>query len=207
MGSAAARAGHVHLLPWLLQHGNPLDPSETLRAVAQHCDLAALQSAWHLLIPQLGQMAAFYNPRRAVVWAACESGRPDTRAKVAWLLDEAPGAGTVPASGKERERLLLQGAKGAARAGDVPLLRWLTEVQGLDLPAAAPGEPVRGPVQVLCGALCASDLAAAEWLVREGGCALPEPEEDLVVVWMVAAMYGVWPRCGGWWNGGCRSTR
>ncbi len=190
LGSAAARAGHVHLLPWLLQHGCPLSPSDTLKAAAQHSDLAALQSAWQLLIPRMVEMGAVDHPKPAVVCAACESGRPDAREKVAWLLDQAPGAGFVPASGDERQKLLLEAATGAARAGDVPLLRWLTEVQGLDLPGAPPGEPGHGTARVLCRALCAPDLAAAEWLVGEVGGALPMPAGDLVFVWMVAAIHG-----------------
>ncbi len=193
LGSAAASAGHVHLLPWLLQHGCPLSPTYTLKAAAQHCDLAALQSAWQLLIArmvEMGTISCYLKP--TVVCAACESGRPDAREKVTWLLDQAPGAGTVPASGDERKKLLLEAATGAARAGDVPLLRWLTEVQGLDLPGAVPGEPGRGPVHMLPWTLCAPDLAAAEWLVGEGGCALPEPDDEvrLNAVWRIAAIHG-----------------
>ncbi len=50
---AAVRQGHVHLLPYMVQHGCPLDVPRTLAAVAQHCDLSALREAWALL-PQLG---------------------------------------------------------------------------------------------------------------------------------------------------------
>ncbi len=46
-GVVAAQSGHAHLLPWLLAHCPGLvDPARALHAVAQHCDLEALQRAW-----------------------------------------------------------------------------------------------------------------------------------------------------------------
>ncbi len=49
VGTAAARAGHAHLLPWLVEHRCPLDPRRTLVAAAQYCDLAGLQTACNVL--------------------------------------------------------------------------------------------------------------------------------------------------------------
>ncbi len=49
VGTAAARAGHAHLLPWLVEHCCPLDPRRTLAAAAQYCDLPGLQTTWYVL--------------------------------------------------------------------------------------------------------------------------------------------------------------
>ncbi len=180
-GVAAAEAGHAHLLPWLVEHCCPLDPRRTLEAAAQHCDLEGMQVAWRAIVPRLAAMGD--RETRSLIEGVVEmAGRclyPDARDKVAWLLNQAAGLGTVPAYWALRGQLLLAAAKGAAAAGNVPLLRWLSGQQGLDLASARTHDtstPNR-PCHVLAAAMRAPGMEAAEWVVDEAGFPLPAGEQ------------------------------
>ncbi len=192
-GVAAAKAGHAHLLPWLVEHCCPLDPLRTLEAAAQHCDLAGLQNAWQLLAPRLTMLegSPVIDAARVVRMAGRSLGL-DARDKVAWLLDQATAEVTVPASGLLRDQLLLAAAQGAAAAGKVPLLRWLSGEQGLDLAAAGPGGTEGSGHGVLACAMEAPDVGVAEWLVDEAGHPLPGAEDQggLEELWRSAGANG-----------------
>ncbi len=148
-GTSAVRSGHVHLLPWLVERRCPLlCPARTLAAVAQHCDLDALRSAWQLL----RQMDPSLPLDASTLDAAAESRTPDAIPKLQWLLDT--GAGSY--------RLSVHTAAAAARSGDLPRLQWL----------AARGCPLDTD-HVLASALAHADLAVAQWLAEQPGCRLP----------------------------------
>ncbi len=151
-GQAAARAGHAHVLGWLVQHCPAmLRPTGVLEVAAKHCSLAGLQAAWEAL---RGETAVFLPViTQWVLDAAAESATPDSIAKVDWVLATGPG----------RCGLKDSTVQAAARSGDVGLLRWL-QGHGCALSSST----------VLC-ALSHADLAVAQWLVDEAGCDLPAP--------------------------------
>ncbi len=176
-GEAAVKSGHLHLLPWLLQHGCPLDTHGTLNAAAEHCDLAGLQRVWELLgcgpDPPGRHDGTLYGE------LACTAARygPDAVAKLTWLLAMAEGS-------KQHYKgpwLLLNAATGAASSGRLPVLQWLLEValQGgvpmEDLWSRVVDGEARG--QALARALETGQLAAADWLVDEAGYPLPQELE------------------------------
>ncbi len=196
-GTAAVKSGHLYLLPWLLQHGCPLNIHATLAAAAEHCDLAGLQRVWELLgcdpDPPSRHDAWLYD---RLAGAAAISGR-DTVAKLAWVMAMAEGSRYY-----KGPRLLLNAVTGAAFAGRLPVLHWLLEValqRGVPLgelwSCAEDGEE-RG--QALARALGAGHLAVADWLVDEAGYPLPQQEqaqdqdqeEEREHLWGVAAMGG-----------------
>ncbi len=194
-GVAAAKAGHAHLLPWLVEHCWPLDPLRTLEAAAQHCDLAGLQTALRTIVPRLA--ATGDRDKQSLIEGVVEmAGRslsPGAQEKVAWLFSKAAGLGTVPASGALRDQLLLAAAQGAAAGGNVSLLRWLSGEQGLELAAAGPGDAEGSDgYWVLACAMEAPGVGVAEWLVDEGGCPLPGAEDQggLEDVWRSAVFSG-----------------
>ncbi len=197
-GTQAAMSGHAHLLPWLVEHGCPVNPQRTLKAAAWYCDLAGLQAAWRTIVPRLSlpgeEDSGALGPTRAeTIRMAGNSGSPDARAKIAWLLDdEATGVRCVPEV--PRAQLLVAAAAGAAGAGDKALVQWVRDEQGLDLTAAGPGHDLAGhPLPVLTGSMEAPSLSLAEWLVDEAGCPLPgpgDPEEGLEDLWRVAGYSG-----------------
>ncbi len=176
-GAAAVKSGHLHLLPWLLQHGCPLDTHGTLNAAAEHCDLAGLQRVWELLgcgpDPPGRHDGTLYGE------LACTAARfgPDAVAKLTWLLAMAEGS-------KQHYKgpwLLLNAATGAASSGRLSVLQRLLEValQGgvamEDLWSRVVDGEARG--QPLARALEAGQLAAADWLVDEAGYPLPQELE------------------------------
>lgn len=108
VGTVAARAGHAHLLPWLVEHRCPVDPRRTLAAAAQYCDLPGLQFAWNVLrgYPGTngsssgggggrssnssisdGEHISTADVDEEVLNAAAESLTPDALVKLQWLLD------------------------------------------------------------------------------------------------------------------------
>ncbi len=186
-GVAAAAAGHLHLLPWLLAHCPGLvDPAKTLTAVAGHCDLAGLQQAWGLLRErwdlaldvavqqERARLAHWHLPEGAsmakdlashtwapVLDAAAACKRPERSAKLEWVIAAAGGCGLVRGDT----------VAAAVRAGQLDRARWLLR----EFPWLRVG-PEKG--DILAAALEHSDLSVVEWLVDEVGCALPT-EEDL----------------------------
>ncbi len=149
-GEAAARAGHLHLLGWLVRHcPAQLNPSNVMHAAVQHCHLEGLQEAWEALqgLPHVSHR----NLNQWVLNAAAGLATPDAFAKMEWVL--ATGAGAC--------RLDNTTVTAAAHRGNLGLLRWLRE-RGC--------APSVGAVEA---ALCSADLSVAQWLVDEAGCKLP----------------------------------
>ncbi len=181
-GSAAVKAGHVHLLPWLLRNCVPLDPQRTLNAAAEHCDLAGLQSVWDLL--SAGPPGCSGRPYYSMwafkaIRAAARSQPPDSAAaKVKWLCEK----------NEDTEQSHLEAAVGAAEAGDVGLfLRWPLRRH---LHMLALGD---SGYAVLAAALQHfSEPEAVDWLLDEEGFMLPGDEEagGLLAVWKGAAASG-----------------
>ncbi len=162
-GVAAVRAGHVHLLGWLLRRCPGLvQPEQVLAAVALHRPLAELQQAWETLRGHFnngpsssnggggGSHSRHVRLTQAVLDAAAQSHTPDAIAKVEWLL--VAGANC---------RLRGSTAAAAACCGDLGRLRWLWDR--------------RCPFgqHALSLALEHASLSVAQWLVGEGLCELP----------------------------------
>ncbi len=185
-GVAAATAGHLHLLPWLLAHCPGLvDPAKTLAAVAGHCDLAALQEAWDVLRERwdLAVDAIVQGERRTLAgWhqqlgdstaksvATCRWGqvldaaaackRPGGSAKLEWVIQAGGGSSLVTADT----------VAAAMRLGHLDRVRWLLR----EFPWVRVG-PGKG--DIIAAALELSDLGVTEWLVDEVGCTLPKAED------------------------------
>ncbi len=196
MGSAAVKAGHPDLLSCLTDDKMPVNPTWTLIEAARHCDLASFQSTWRLLTRRWSGNGYEGGVKVWALYYAARPQSPDNQAKITWLLNEASGAGAVPATGAERIRLMIGAASGAAEFGNLPVLRWLKEAHGLDLTAATPREqPLHSssPFRVLATAMWAEDLDVARWVVDEAGCALPglEDQAGLEEVWRWAGERGM----------------
>ncbi len=155
-GTAAATAGHPHLIHWLYEHGCPLLPYHTLAAVARHCDLADLQSVWEMLPWDLyeerwwhegyGRWTSPLPSSLHDVAAAAAASSVDAIPKLQWMVSE------------HRPRILTEDvAKAAAARGDMGVLRWLQEQR--------PGRLCTPTV--LAAALQHADLSVAEWLVGQ----------------------------------------
>ncbi len=206
-GAAAVQSGHAHLLPWLVQHGCPLDLTDTVVAAVQHCSLEGLQRVWELMGCTSGlpdddrKDTALYR----VLKAAGGLTGATTLAKLSWLLSMAAGEG---AAHSRRQRLLEAAAERAAEAGSLPVLQWLY-VQGLDLAGEqgiveeALGEGVLPPVwsgpapwsKVLAAAIGQGHAEAVWWLVEVAGCPLPHEEQraELELIWNAAGKGGCVP--------------
>ncbi len=177
-GAAAVKSGHLHVLPWLLQHGCPLDMHATLEAAAAHCDLAGLQRVWELLgcgpDPPGQHEKTLYG---YLAHAAASSSR-DAVAKLTWLMAMAD----MSKQHYKGQWLLFKAAAGAASSGRLPVLQWLLEL------ASAEGVPmeelwsrvvdgdVRG--EPMAEALRNGHVAVADWLVDEAGYPLPQLEQQ-----------------------------
>ncbi len=195
-GAAAIRSGHLHLLPWLAQHGCLGVPRSTVEAALECCSLPEVQHVWELLgcdVEPHGSISPYDQWHLAYV-AACSAG-PDT-AKLSWLLSVMLGSATQ----QHRHDVVGFAAKGATVTGNLPLLRWLWGQQGLDA-MLTEGEGLslfldEGAMerQTLCGRVLSSALrhdhvAVAEWLVDEVGCPLPleqEQQQERELVWEAA---------------------
>ncbi len=191
-GSAAIRHGHLHLLPWLLQHGCPLSIERMLPAAAKHCDLAGLQRVWELLGGDSALWPHIVSDSYDLLAAIGGSG-PEAIAKLVWLLprvqrflDDPEGASS---------NVLVAVAQGATASGKQPMLRWLLHERGRNLRARwTPLEASDVPswCVVLGGALRHEHVAVADRLVDEADCALPKhvPPERLQQLWDQAARGG-----------------
>ncbi len=131
-GVATVRAGHVHLLGWLLRRCPGLvQPDKVLEAAALHRPLAELQQAWETLrdhinsgnMSSTSRSSSLNGSRRGrvhllqvVLNAAAQSLTPDALGKMEWLL---AGAGSC--------RLQPTTAAAAACSGDLGRLRWLRD--------------------------------------------------------------------------------
>ncbi len=180
-GAAAIAAGHIRLLPWLLQQRCPLDPVKTLEAAAAHCDLAGLQAVWKLLGYDARPPEDVSSWPELIYKVANIIGRSANApvAKFSWLR-EAVGGEVLQGHWHD---LVKAAAEGAAAAGNLPLLRWLGD-NGLDLEG---NECCLAPAE----ALWHGHVAVADWLV-EAGCPLPTfPDED------EESLQDVWRRAGG----------
>ncbi len=181
-GSAAIASGHVHLLPWLIQNGCPLQLDAMLTAAATHCSLEGMLQVWELI----GGGLCPANEQSLLCEMATAAGRSDVAAipKLSWLLSVPEGAGA-----DQQQELLQKAAKGAAGHGSLPVLQWLLG-KGLDVRGAAGG--VQTWQYTLTGALAAWHLDVADWLVDVAGCPLPQQEQhkELQVVWFSAGRSG-----------------
>ncbi len=168
-GTAAATAGHPHLLSWLAARCPAmLRPGHVLRAAARHCDLAGLKTVWEVLqgVPYRGFLATWKLVLdRFALEAAADSVTPDAEAKMQWML----------ATGGEECELEEDVAEAAASSGDLGRLRWLRE-RGCPM-----GDGGVSPV--LWGALRHGDLAVVQWLVDEAGCGLGVDQGDAAGEW------------------------
>ncbi len=151
-GTAAARAGHPELIPWLVQHRCPVDLEKTIVEVAEHCNLGQLREAVAYVQGREGEAAAKQRCEGALPGAAACREHGAALAKVEWLHGVA-GTG-----------LGVSVAQAAAAAGNVRLLQWLRG-KGCQI----------GERSVLFAALQHADLGVARWLVEEAGVQVPPP--------------------------------
>ncbi len=192
-GVAAAKAGHPHLLLWLLAHCPGLvDPVATLVAFAQHCSLAVFQRVWEdCLGERVGRTLALAEARRPP-GAEAEVDGPFTfgvRARF-WqqLLDAA--AECPPAEGSGKMEWVLEVGAGhcrvrrdtksaAVRSGDLARVQWLVESHWRKQEQQQQQQQQRlwekGACPILEAALQHADLGVVERLVRDGRCSLPDP--------------------------------
>ncbi len=178
-GTAAASAGHAHVLPWLVSRRCPVDLESTLAAAARHCNLEGLQDTWRLLYG-LNRQLKLSNE---VLDAAAESLTADAMLKIQWLLLGAAEGAHQEAQqqhkhGKTRRTeckepqplqrdtrscsVTASTIAAAARSGDVARVEWLWRQYGGAV----------DPACVLGAALRHGHLAVAEWLLDSGVCRL-----------------------------------
>ncbi len=194
-GAAAVRSGHLHLLPWLVQHGCLESPFGTLVVALEHCSLADVQGVWGLLgcsgVPCDG--FASNDQRYLLTEAAARSADPGM-AKLKWLLSVM----VDPATQQHTPNMLEGAAVGAAASGKLPVLRWLWGQQGLDILRDGAAVWDISKCETLCGrvlscALQHDHVAVAQWLVDEVGCRLPleqEQQQERLLVWEAAGAGG-----------------
>ncbi len=175
-GTAAVRFGHLHLLPWLLQHGCPVGKHSVLEAAAQHCDMQQLLHVWGLLgydahPPSGGQVRQIHA---RLAQAAGISGAGAV-AKLSWLLAVYKAQSPNPKL-TERE-MVVAAAEGAAESGNLPVLRWLLQERDPTLCSNTlaelweeDGSSLPKWPEVLSSALRHRHVAVADWLVDEAGC-------------------------------------
>ncbi len=185
-GAAAVAFGHAHAFAWLVQHGCPLEPQRTLVAAAEHCDLAGLKQAWGLLCPRLDPGRRMEVPLLAAAAAVRSPTHQTACAKLAWLLlltaEAAQPQGPAAEPWPCRSLVLTAAAVAAAASGNVQLLQWLCDEQGLDLARKSPRTllPSKGrwSESVLAAVLEGGDMDLVRWLVGERGYPLPSSQAD-----------------------------
>ncbi len=165
-GTAAARAGHPELIPWLVRHGCPVDLKLAVAEVAEHCNLGQLQEAVAFVQGRDGEAAVKQCCVFALRGAAACRDHQEALAKVEWLHGVAgTGLGSFV-------------AEATAAAGNLRLLQWLR----------GKGCQVAGR-SVLAEALQHADLGVVQWLVDEAGVQLPssrsrsERDDGLTDTW------------------------
>ncbi len=181
-GVAAVTAGHPQLLGWLLrQCPGLLRPANVLAAAAKHCTLAGLQATWEAL--QKGMPGLSSNEdtgsggggrltsamRQWVLDSAASSATPDYEANVMWVLSVFPEC-------RLGESTLLA----VARTGDLGRMQWLQERGCHRLCACSSLDTALRRCSALEDVLQHCDVAVAQWLVDEAGCALPTEQEEHV---------------------------
>ncbi len=196
-GAAAVRSGHLHLLPWMRQHGCIKNSCETLVSVLERCGLPDVQRVWELLGSDGVPFGGFssYAQRQIAIVAARSAG--PAMATLSWLLSVMAD----PATQQCTPSVLMEAAVGAAESGNLPVLRWLC-AQGLDMLLRSGdvmllhthGNATHGE-RVLCRALQHEHLAVAEWLVDEMRLPLPlgqeqEQQREQESVWRAAGSGG-----------------
>ncbi len=167
-GVAAAKAGHPHLLGWLVRHCPVLlGPARVLQAAARCCTLAGLRAAWEALqgLPHISP----HHLDQRVLDAAAGSATPDAVAKLEWVL--ATGAGAC--------RLDRTTVAAAVQVGSLDTLRWLRD-RGCPL-----------GVEAVASALQHADLSVAQWLVDEAGCGLPPGSWNMLLMAAAQGSEGV----------------
>ncbi len=190
-GTAAARAGHPELIPWLVRHGCPVDVQAAVTEVAKRCSLGQLQEAVAFVQAREGESAANYYCEWALFGAAACREHEGALAKVEWLHGVA-GTGLRPyivdAAAAAGNLRLLQWLRGkgcqvgtrsvlaaALEGADLGVARWLVEEAGVQLPASRSpdsqqSDRMEGSWASLCGAAAASgDVAKLRWLQVWGG--------------------------------------
>ncbi len=187
-GVAAAKAGHLQLLPWLLRRcPGLLWPERVLEAAARYCDLEGLREALALLNTQRSGMRRKNEVINSIrggrggcggrgggrhVYSTSIAGPASALGQR--LLEGAAQSDTPDAVQKLAEILgayeccVTGVTQAAVRSGDLGRLRWLRDREGWDMRWAGSS--------VLHCALAESSLAVAQWLVEEGGCELPPAE-------------------------------
>ncbi len=188
MGVAAVRAGHLHLLPWLLQHRCPLNHARVWEAAAECCDLEGLQEVRRLLEQHGGQgvKGRLRRARAAAIAAAagscrrachtCHATRADTCRHVCsggdpWVSAQAKVEALLgPRGGGLTRRAFVA----AAGAGNLPLLQWM--LGRLQQQRQQQQHALFDPDGEMVLAALRSEAAGLEvvhWLLDVAGCAFP----------------------------------
>lgn len=172
--TTAIKAGHTHLLPWLVSHRCPLDAQAALRTAAEYGSLSDLQRTWEVVwqgCTGIAQGEAEDDEEEedgevlelddCVLAAAVGSASPDALHKVEWLVEE--GRGSCSLLGNQ------QAAVAAVGTGDLGRVQW---VQGAGCPV--------GCREAVAAALRLGDLRVAEWLAGQPGAEVSEWDRGLL---------------------------
>lgn len=165
-GAAAATAGHLHLLPWMLEQRLPLAPVSTMLTVAYRGDLAALQDTVALMRSHWADRELFgtYTVLQ-LMESAAQGGGPHAPDKLTWLraLYFAVNPG-----GEDPDWGLRTLAPEPLFATDtLPALRWIWGRWARDRRAQ------QDLPTLLLTAIRFSKREVVEWLVNDAGCPLP----------------------------------
>ncbi len=172
-GTAAARAGHPHLLRWMVDNQCPFNYRMALPAVARHCDAAALQDAW-LLLRKKYDRSDYYEVSPAdiddkIAVAAAESATPDALDKLDMLLGHPETSCDCMAARRE----LWEGRRhgGEVLGGDGPL-GWLpADGSRCTKHVSRLGASVRA-AWIMMGAVRSGDKERVEWLQTAAECSM-----------------------------------